>query len=135
MESVCKFFVQSCFTCQLERATHDSSRGWRGELIPPPPGPRLEWVLDLQTDLPCKGHGYRHILTAVDPFSKFAIFLPLATKSSAAVVTGMQMVIANFGVPLSLHFDNGSEFQGEFALWVRMLGIHVNPGSPYHSNM
>ena len=94
----------------MERATHDSSKGWRGELIPPPPGPCLEWVLDLQVDLPCSGDSPKHILAAVDPFSKFAIFVPLAHKSARAVIAGMQSVISTFGVPLSLRFDNGAEF-------------------------
>ena len=85
-------------------------------------------------DLPCAGDGPRHILAAVDPFSKFAAFLPLTNKSARAVVEGMQGIIATFGVPLSLRFDNGAEFAGDFAAWLASLAIAANPGSTYHSN-
>lgn len=86
MEDTCRSYVAACFACQLEKATHTSSRGWRGELIAPPPGPRLEWVMDLLVDLPVTSTGARHVLAMVDPFSKFVLFFPLRHKSAAAVL-------------------------------------------------
>ena len=46
----------------------------------------MEWVLDLLVDLPCKGDGPRHVLMAVDPFSKFTVLVALSQKSAAAVM-------------------------------------------------
>ena len=86
MKGTCRSFVAACFLCQLEHATHDSGKSWRRDLIAPPPGPRMEWVLDLLVDLPCKGEGPCHVLTAVGPFSKFTVLVALSQKSAAAVM-------------------------------------------------
>lgn len=110
LEETCITFVAQCFTCQLERATFSRTAGWRGQAIPPPPGPRLEWSVDLLTDLPSSS-SFRHILACVDVFSKFVILAPLTDKSATTVVNAFRdRVISAFGVPLSIRSDNGSEF-------------------------
>ena len=90
---------------------HASGKGWRGELIAPPPGPRLEWVLDLLEDLPNSFSGARHILTVVDPFSKFTIIAPLARKTATDMLSAfLDHVVGPFGMPLCLRHDNGPCF-------------------------
>ena len=79
-------------------------------MIPPPPGPRLEWSIDLVVELPAAS-GFKHVLTCVDTFSKYTVFVLLPDKSAVTVANAFRShVLSIFGVPLYLRCDNGSEF-------------------------
>ena len=133
MEASCRTYCATCFACQLERATHAPT--WSGNLIPPPPGPRLEWSIDLLTGLPATpNHPFRHILTMVDTFSKFILLAALPDKASATVATTIrERLIGVFGIPLAFRVDNGTEFAGALAEVCAVLGTHRITTSPYHS--
>ena len=103
-------------------------------MIPPPAGPRLEWSLDLLVDLP-SSRGYVHVLTCVDVFSKYTIFIPLPDRASRTVATAFRShVLGVFGVPLYLRCDNGAEFKGDFSHMAAVHEIQIRRCSPYHSN-
>lgn len=126
--------MHQCFACQLERATHHSSKGWRGMLIPPPPGPRLEWSLDLVTELP-RSSTFQHVLTCVDVFAKYVLFIPLADKRATTVATAFrERLVAVFGVPAAVRCDNGAEFKGAFHTMAQAYGLTIRRTSAYHSN-
>ena len=99
MDRSCVRFVAACFTCQLERARFDSNRGWRGLLIPPPPGPCIEWAIDLLTELPHADHK-KHVLVCVDTFSKYVVLASLPDRTSSTVATVFrERVLSVFGIP------------------------------------
>ena len=103
-------------------------------MIPPPPGPRLEWSIDLLTDLPTAPPATPHILTIVDTFSKFVLLAALPDKTTSAVaLTVRERLIASFGVPLTFRIDNGTEFVGEFASLCACLTTRRIHTSPFHS--
>lgn len=132
MERECKLFCRSCFTCQLEQATH--SHTWSGRMIPPPPGPRLEWSIDLLTDLPATPNAPKHILTMVDTFSKFVLIAALPDRSAATISQVVrERLIGPFGVPLSFRVDNGTEFAGAFSALCSCFATRRIHTSPFHS--
>ena len=103
-------------------------------MIAPPPGPCLEWSLDLVVDLPTSGT-YHHVLTCVDTFSKYVVFVPLEDRRASSVAYAFKShVLAVFGVPLYLRCDNGGEFKREFAGLATTYGISLRTTAPYHSN-
>ena len=133
MEATCRTYVSTCFACQLEAARY-SPGGWRGEMIPPPPGPRLEWSLDLIENLPRSG-AYQHILTSMDTFLKYVVFTPLPDKTSRTVCNAFQEhVIAVFGIPLFIRSDNGAAFAGDFDMLASIYNITHRTTSTHHSN-
>lgn len=77
----CNQFVKHCFACQLNDSTVVAPK-W-STLIPLPPGPRHTWAVDLLTDLPCNTSADpKHLIVAVDTFSKFVLLHPLPNKTA-----------------------------------------------------
>ena len=70
------------------------------------------------------GEGFKHIMIAVDVFSKWVELYPMRSKSSEEVwdVLYSQM-FTRFGLPLELRFDRGREFAGLVAANCLKYGI------------
>lgn len=103
-------------------------------MLPLPPGPRYTWSLDLLVDLPTSHANVKHLVVAVDPFSKFVLLKPLADKRAETVAAFLRnTIISTFGPPAILATDNGNEFKqvvDEVASMFETLHIR---SSPYHS--
>lgn len=129
----CVAFVKACFSCQLADSTRVAPQ-WHS-LIPLPPGPRHTWALDLLVELPA-AHGTKakHILLAVDCFTKYVLLQPLGDKSSDAVATFLRTnLISVFGPPHTIRTDNGTEFAGTADTALSLFSaLHIR-SSPYHS--
>jgi hypothetical protein len=54
--------------------------------------------------------GYTHILVAIDKFTKWIEFKPIASLTSAKAVEFIQDIIFRFGIPNSIITDLGSNF-------------------------
>lgn len=102
--------------------------------MPLPVGPRHTWSLDLLVELPTSQHHYKHLLVAVDPFSKFVLLEALPNKTADSVARFLRdKVIAIFGPPKVLASDNGKEFHSVVDEVLHMYGaLHIR-SSPYHS--
>ena len=130
----CTQFVHQCFSCQLTKERHTTKHGWGGTLIAPPPGPRLEWSMDVLSNLPACGP-HKHILTVVDCYSKFVLVFALPNLTASTISTlFLNHIIAVFGVPQAVRTDNGSEFRGVFAETLASLQVTLKRSKPYHSN-
>jgi Integrase zinc binding domain/Integrase core domain len=142
MERDCTIYTSHCLACQLEKGA--SNAVWAGTMITPPVGPRLEWSVDLMTELPAAvaltTHrpplGAKvHIIVAVDTFSKFVLLGTLATRSSNAVTDWLRThLLAVFGKPQRFRTDNGGEFAGTLALVCDALDIKFGRTSSFHSS-
>ena len=54
--------------------------------------------------------GYTHVLVAIDKFTKWIEFKPIASLTSAKAVEFIQDIIFRFGIPNSIITDLGSNF-------------------------
>ena len=54
--------------------------------------------------------GYKHLLTVIDCFSRYAFVVPLKSKKPKEIIEAMSTVFKEYGIPLKIFTDNGSEF-------------------------
>jgi hypothetical protein len=89
---------------------------------------------DILSKLPVTKRGNKHILVIGDYFSKWIEALPIPDMSAETVSrTVIESFICRFGVPLSIHSDQGRNFESE--IWkglCSMLKMHKTRTTPYH---
>jgi ribonuclease HI len=71
------------------------------------------WGLDLVGPLQKAPGGFRHLLVAIDKFSKWIEVRPLTSIGSEQAVAFFTNIIHRFGVPNSIITDNGTQFTGK----------------------
>jgi transposase InsO family protein len=77
--------------------------------------------------------GYTHILVAIDKFTKWIEFKPIASLTSAKVVEFIQDIIFRFGVPNSIITDLESNFtSSEFFDFYEQKSIQIKYASVAH---
>mgnify|MGYP003405309727 FL=1 len=77
-------------------------------------------------DLPVCGDGYTNILSVVDRFSKYCVFVPLKSDTSAEAVANafLHHIVRLFGVPKCIVSDRDRTFTSKFwSKLLRSLGI------------
>ena len=123
-------WARECLHCQQAKVNRHT--------VPPigefaVPNKRFDHVhLDLVTLPP--SNGYRHLLTAVDRFTRWPAAIPIPDISAQAVVDAFASGwIANFGVPSTITSDRGSQFSSAiFQQLTRIWGIQAVMTAPYH---
>jgi hypothetical protein len=110
MEADCCRFVRRCHNCQIHgnfikappHQLHNMSSPW----------PFSTWGIDvIGTIHPAASNGHRFILVAIDYFTKWVE--ATSYKAVIAVVTERFIrnnIVARYGVPHAIIFDNGSNF-------------------------
>jgi transposase InsO family protein len=68
------------------------------------------WGLDMIRSFKKAQGGYTHVLVAIDKFTKWIEYKPIASLTSAKVVEFIQDIIFRFGIPNSIITDLGSNF-------------------------
>jgi ribonuclease HI/transposase InsO family protein len=71
------------------------------------------WGLDLVGPLQKASGGFKHLLVAIDKFSKWIEVRPLTSIGSEKAVACFTNIIHRFGVPNSIITDNGTQFIGK----------------------
>jgi hypothetical protein len=71
------------------------------------------WGLDLVGPLWKAPGGFKHLLVAIDKFSKWIEVRPLTRIKSEQAVAFFTNIIHRFGVPNSIITDNGTQFTGK----------------------
>ena len=68
--------------------------------------------MDLGVELPQTVEGYCNILSVVDRFSKYCIFVPLKNDTTATAIADafLAHVVRRFGVPKSIVSDRDKRF-------------------------
>jgi hypothetical protein len=69
--------------------------------------------LDLVGPLQKAPGGFKHLLVAIDKFSKWIEVRPLTSIRSEQAVAFFTNIIHRFGVPNSIITDNGTQFTGK----------------------
>ena len=115
MSADVRTFVQSCVSCQRNKATNKKPAG----LLQPLPVPAEKWdtlTMDLIVHLPKTKSGSDAIITFVDKLSKMAHFAATTTTCNARDVADLllQNVVRLHGVPRNLVTDRDPRFTGSF---------------------
>jgi ribonuclease HI/transposase InsO family protein len=103
--------VRSCRGCQFyARQTHLPAQALQ---TIPITWPFSVWGLDLVGPLQKAPGGFKHLLVAIDKFSKWIEVRPLTSIRSEQAVAFFTNIIHRFGVPNSIITDNGTQFTGK----------------------
>ena len=128
-EDVSKW-ARECLECQRAKVTKHT--------VPPignfeVPARRFEHVnVDIVT-LPTS-NGFKHLLTAVDPFTRWPVAVPMVDISAETVLDAFAHGwIQQFGVPSTITTDRGSQFSSTlFQQLVKTWNIKHLMTTPYH---
>jgi transposase InsO family protein len=102
--------VQRCEACQfLSKQQHLPAQHLQ---TIPVTWPFAWWGLDMIEPFKKAQGGYTHVLVAIDKFTKWIEYKPIASLTSAKAVEFIQDIIFRFGIPNSIITDLGSNFTG-----------------------
>ena len=75
-------------------------------------GPNEIWSADLidMKEFSKDNKGYNYLLNVIDIFSKYALSIPLKTKTGLEVTKAFETILTNKNLPRKLWADQGSEF-------------------------
>ena len=103
-------WVKSCLECQANKKPAKRPRAALGTMPVGSPFDRL--ALDYLGPFPITPRGNRYILVCIDQFSKWVEIFPLPDQSATRCAnTLLNEVISRFGTPLSIHSDQGRNFE------------------------
>jgi transposase InsO family protein len=104
-----KLFIQCCKVCC---GYHRGSAPKQGHLQPMVMGGVAErWAIDLTGPHPVS-NGYKYIFTAIDPFSKYAVVVPIRNKEATTVAKVIvDHLFLKWGLCFEILSDQGLEFE------------------------
>jgi transposase InsO family protein len=131
MKSDAAELVQRCGACQfLSKQQHLSAQQLQ---TMPITWPFACWGLDTIGPFNKAQGGYTHVLVAIDKFTKWIEYKPIASLTSAKAVEFIQDIIFRFGIPNSIITDLGSNFtSSEFFDFYEQRGIQIKYASVAH---
>ena len=91
-------------------------------------------ALDILGELPMTEEGNKYIVVISDYFTKWTESYPMKNMEASTVARILvNEVITRFGVPATIHSDQGSQFESAlFQEMCKLLGIKKTHTSPYH---
>ena len=124
--------IKECQQCQQRNPPNPTPRGPLGTIVATRPFQILSW--DIMGPLPLTSKGKRYILVVTDLFSKWVEAFPLAsTDADTLAKTLVNEVISRYGVPSSLHSDQGANLTGQVVSSLcKCLGITRTQTTAYH---
>jgi transposase InsO family protein len=123
--------VQRCEACQfLSKQQHLPAQQLQ---TIPVTWPFSCWGLDMIGPFKKAQGGYTHVLVAIDKFTKWIEYKPIASLTSAKAVEFIQDIIFRFGIPNSIITDLGSNFtSSEFFDFCEQRSIQIKYASVAH---
>jgi transposase InsO family protein len=123
--------VQRCEACQLlSKQQHLPAQQLQ---TIPVTWPFACWGLDMIGPFKKAQGGYTHVLVAIDKFTKWTKYKPIASLTSTKAVEFIQDIIFRFGIPNSIITDLGSNFtSSEFFDFCKQRNIHIKYASVAH---
>jgi len=91
-------------------------------------------AIDILGELPLTENGNRYILVVSDYFTKWTDSFPMPNMEARTVAKIIvEEVVARFGVPITIHSDQGRQFEGHlFQEMYKLLQIEKTRTTPYH---
>lgn len=133
MQADVKAFCQQCDDCARRMDPPHPPKAPLGSLQAAEFLDRLD--IDIISGLPAsEPEGYKYILTGIDAFTRFVWACPLKTQEAPEIVEAlMDRVVGTFGVPKSVHSDQGKNLVGNVAkLFYEKMGITQSTTTAYH---
>lgn len=125
-------FVRTCDACKRVGKSTDRLKAPM-KLVPVITEPFRRLVIDIVGPLPQTQSGYRYILTALCPATKFPEAVPLKELSSTSVVDALLSIFARVGFPAEIQSDQGSIFTSALTTtFFEKCGITLVHSSVYH---
>jgi ribonuclease HI len=123
--------VQKCEACQyLSKQQHLPAQQLQ---TIPVTWPFACWGLDMIGPFKKSQGGYTHVLVAIDKFTKWIEYKPIASLTSAKAVEFIQDIIFRFGIPNNIITDLGSNFtSSEFFDFCEQKSIQIKYASVAH---
>lgn len=125
--------VTHCVTCQRQKKYRMPALPLR--MLTPPKRPFDVIHIDYVSVSKSSYHPYDSVLTVVDSFSKFVIFIPARKDDSSEIVARLLIteVFSIFGLPKNIVSDNGTNLiQGAMPLLLRWIGAKPSTTTPGH---
>lgn len=116
-------WIQRCDVCAQSKLANRKPKAPLGSI---PVGSPLDCVAtDIVGPLPRTPRGNRYILTVTDSFTKWLEVYPIPDQTAETCAAKiLDEYIGRFGCPLSLHSDQGSNFESDiFRQPCQLMGI------------
>jgi transposase InsO family protein len=127
-----KSYIAGCEKCQRRKPPNKTKKAPMQVVTSGSPMERI--ATDILGELPKSNNGNRYILVVSDYFTKWTESFPMANMEAATVARIIvEEVVARFGVPGSIHSDQGVQFESHlFREMCRLLNIKKTHTTPYH---
>lgn len=133
MQADVKAFCQQCTVCARRKDPPHPPKAPLGSLQATEFLDRLD--IDIISGLPVSTpDGYIYVLTCIDAFTRFVWACPLKTQEASEIVEVlMDRVVGLFGVPKTVHSDQGKSLVGNVTkMFYERLGIAQSTTTAYH---
>eukprot|EP00731_Ephydatia_muelleri_P031108 Em0022g622a len=125
-------WFQECQQCQKRNPPQPHPLAPLGSIKCTYPFDVISW--DIMGPLPLSTKGHKYILVITDLFSKWVEAFPLAVTDSETLASVlMDEVVCRYGVPHSLHSDQGANLNSQvICALCKRLGINKTRTTAYH---
>ena len=125
-------WVRECKQCQQRNPPMPTPQAPLETIQANYPFEKISW--DIMGPLPVSNSGNKYVLVVTDLFTKWVEAFPLKETSSATLSNVMvDEIVCRFGVPTSIHSDQGANFCSEVInTMCKLLGIERSQTSAYH---
>ena len=117
-----KLFIDCCKKCASYHRGAAPKQGLLNPMVVGGPGER--WCIDL-TGPHCLSDGYKYLFTAICPFSKYAVAVPIRNKEASTVANVIvNHIFLKWGLCFEILHDLGKEFEAALlSELLKILGI------------
>ena len=118
MRQCVQYWCNKCDICASKKSPHKRPRAPMKQYIVGAPWERM--AIDILGPLPRSEDGNRYLMVVEDYFTKWTEAIPIS-NAEATITANLERIVTIFGVPLSIHSDQGSKV---FKVMCHVLGIH-----------
>lgn len=113
-----KQYIAGCDTCSRRKGPYRTQKTPMQIVGTGSPMERL--AIDILGDLPITDRGNRYVLVVSDYFTKWTEAFPMPDMTAQTVAELIvREVVSRFGVPSSIHSDQGRQFEGHLLLHIK----------------
>lgn len=126
-----RVWCEKCDICASKKAPCRKPKAPLQQYLVGSPWERV--AIDILGPLPTSFKGNQYLMVVQDYFSKWAEAIPIPNMEAVTVAQSfIERVVTIFGVPLSIHTDQGSNFESQvFKEMCQILGIHKTRTTPF----
>ena len=125
-------YVKSCMVCSRNKKANRKAKGHLNSYHSGYPMERIH--MDILGPFPKSLCGNQYILMVIDQFTKWVEAFPIPNQAAETIADVLvKEYFAKFGIPLSIHTDQGKNFDGSVMESIcKKFNIHKTRTTPYH---